>query len=295
VNPALADLLLTKGARLVLIVFIAWALAWLIRRLAPRLIRGYLMRVRAFGPAMGTPGESPDEQSKRAATLSGVLIWTAEIGLAAYAILAILNEFNIDTGPALASLGVLGIAVGFGAQALVKDCITGVFILLENQYRKGDVVKIAGISGLVEDISLRRTLLRDLDGTVHHVPNGEIRTASNLTREWSRVNLNIPVAHGSDVDTAASILTQVGQTLAADPAFAEMITEPPHFVRVESFTEAGVHLKVLGVTKPMRQWDVMGEYRRRVLYAFAQAGIKMPQLPQPVAPPPSPAVIKEPA
>ena len=126
------------------------------------------------------------------------------------------------------------------------------------------------------DLSLRRTILRDIDGTVHSIPNSEIRTSSNLTRDWSRVNLDIAVTYDADIAVAAQVLNAVGDELEHDPEFGPMITEPPKFQRVDAFQENGMTLKVLGVTKPMKQWDVMGEYRRRVLPALASAGIDIP-------------------
>jgi small conductance mechanosensitive channel len=158
----------------------------------------------------------------------------------------------------------------------VQDVINGLFILLENQYRKGDVVRIAGVSGLVEDLNLRRTVLRDLDGIVHHVPNGDVRVASNYTSEFSRVNLDVTLAYGADVDRVRAIVDRLGEELARDPVFGPMITEAPRFLRVDKLVDNGIIIKVLGVTKPIKQWDVMGELRRRLLHAFAEAGIPMP-------------------
>lgn len=278
-EPGLAATVAAKGATVAGILVAAWVLVWLARRVVPPALRTYLSRVRSLRPN-GATAETPEDLEKRVATLSGVFVWSIEIFLILVAVFFALSALEIDAAPALASLGVIGIAVGFGAQTLVKDCITGMFILIEDQYRKGDVVRVAGISGQVEDITLRRTILRDLDGTVHSIPNGDISISSNLTREWSRVNLNITVAYGTDVDRAAQVLNQVGEAMASDPVYGPMIVEPPRFLRVDAFTDLGVELKVLGVTRPMKQWDVMGEFRRRALAAFAQAGIEIPQRPR---------------
>src|SRR4030043_1754813 len=139
----------------------------------------------------------------------------------------LLSEVGINIAPVLAGVGIIGLAIGFGAQSLVKDIISGLFILIENQYRKGDVVKIADVSGLVEDINLRRTVLRDLDGIVHVVPNGEIRVASNLTKEWSRVNMNVSVSYGEDLDRVIAVINRGGRELAEDPEWAPSILTPP--------------------------------------------------------------------
>jgi small conductance mechanosensitive channel len=188
----------------------------------------------------------------------------------------LLLELQINIAPILAGFGVAGIAIGFGAQSLVKDLVAGVFVIMENQYRVGDVVRIADVAGLVEDINLRRTVLRDLDGIVHTVPNGEIRVASNFTKEWSRVNLNVSVAYGEDLDRVISVINRVGKELSEDPEWAPSILTPPKALRVDSLGDSGIEIKILGETKPMRQWDVMGQLRLRLKKAFDKEGIEIP-------------------
>ena len=165
--------------------------------------------------------------------------------------------------------------MALGAQSLVRDTINGLFILVENQYGKGDVVSIAGIGGLVEDVSLRRTVLRDLNGTVHSIPNGQVAVSSNQTRGWSRVNMNVRVAYGEDLDRVMAVIDRVGQALAKDPDFAPLILATPHALRVDGFDEFGVQVKVLGETQPMRQWDVAGELRKRLKKAFDEEKIEI--------------------
>jgi len=174
----------------------------------------------------------------------------------------------------------VGIAVGFGAQTLIRDWLAGIFVVLENQYNQGDVVRIAGVSGVVEDFSLRRTMLRDLDGTVHTVPNGQITVASNLTRVWARVNIDIPVAYDTDLDLATQVINEVGAQLHADPDWAGRLLEAPTVVRVGHFGDTGVSLKVLGQVPAAEQWAVAGELRKRMLTAFADRGIKIPTAPR---------------
>lgn len=264
---------LTKSlAQIALILSLAVLGHALLQRAVPQLFRVALRR--------RAPAESPEELAKREATLTHVVLWVSE-GLILFVVaLTILSQFGIDIAPALASLGVVGIAVGFGAQALVRDIISGLFILTEDQYRVGDVVRIATVTGTVEEINLRRSLLRDQDGVVHTVPNGEVRIASNLTRDWARVNLDIPIAYGTDVTRAQEVIDAVGQELANDPVYGPMISEAPKMVRVEAFQETGVLVKVMGVTRPARHWDVAGEFRRRLLIAFAEAGIGLPYSPR---------------
>jgi small conductance mechanosensitive channel len=190
--------------------------------------------------------------------------------------LMILNLFGIDIGPAIAGLGVAGIAVGLGAQTLVKDWLSGIFIVLENQYSQGDVIRIAGVDGVVEDFSLRRTTLRDLDGTVHTVPNGAITVASNMTRLWARVNLDIGVAYDTDIDRATAIINRVGEELHDDEEWGPRLLEAPKVVRVNALADSAVTLKVLGQVRAAEQWSVAGELRKRVLAAFARDGVEIP-------------------
>ncbi|HET8784734.1 MAG TPA: mechanosensitive ion channel family protein, partial [Candidatus Limnocylindrales bacterium] len=177
---------------------------------------------------------------------------------------------------AIAGLGVIGIAVGFGAQTLVRDYLTGALILVENQYSVGDVVRLAGVSGTVEDFNLRRTTIRDIDGVVHTIPNGQITVASNLTRVWARINEDVTVAYGTDIDRAIQVVDAVGQAMKADPAWRKQILEPPRVDRVEAIGEQGVTLKILGSVRASDQWAAAGEYRKRLLAALDANGIETP-------------------
>lgn len=259
-------------AQLALILSLAILGHGFLQRAVPHLFR---VALRRRGRA-----EPPEELAKREATLTHVVLWVSEGLILVVVALTILSQFGIDIAPALASLGVVGVAIGFGAQALVRDVISGLFILTEDQYRVGDVVRIASVTGTVQEINLRRTLLRDEDGIVHTVPNGEVKIASNLTRESSRVNLDIPIAYGTDLAQAQQVIDGVGHELANDPVYGPMISEAPKMVRVEGFQENGILVKVQGVTRPARHWDVAGEFRRRLLTAFAEKGIGLPYSPR---------------
>jgi small-conductance mechanosensitive channel len=192
------------------------------------------------------------------------------------ALVMVLGQLGLDIGPAVAGLGIVGIAVGFGAQSLVRDYFNGVLILVENQFAKGDVISIAGVSGVVEDISLRCTTLRDLSGVVHTVPNGEIKVASNRTRTWARINEDVQVAYGTDLDRAVGVVNDVGRRLAEDPEWGPRVIEAPSVLRVDALGESGVTLKVLGVVRATEQWAVAGEFRRRLLDALLANGIEIP-------------------
>jgi small-conductance mechanosensitive channel len=223
-----------------------------------------------------TRGESREGIRKRADTLISVFVGTGKILILLIIVLMILSELDIPIAPALATLGVAGVAVGFGAQYLIRDLIAGVFIIWENQYRVDDVVKVADVAGLVEEVHLRKTVLRDLDGIVHHVPNGEIRVASNYSRHFARVNLNISVGYGTDLDHAISVINRVCQELAEDKDWRNRIMSVPQVLRVDNLGDSGIDIKILGEVKPLEQWGVMGELRLRLKKAFDAEGIEIP-------------------
>ncbi|MFA5782788.1 MAG: mechanosensitive ion channel family protein [Bacteroidales bacterium] len=219
---------------------------------------------------------SKQAEKKREDTLIRIFTWTCSIIIWLIGILMILQEIGVPIGPILAAAGIIGLAVGFGGQYLIRDIISGLFIILENQYRIGDVVNFDNTSGLVEDISLRMTTLRDLDGTVHHVPHGEIKKVSNLSKYFSRVNLNIGIAYSSKLEHVIEVVNQTGKALAEDPQWKEFIIKPPQFLRVDDFADSAIIIKILGETQPLKQWDVTGELRKRIKIAFDNEGIEIP-------------------
>jgi small conductance mechanosensitive channel len=226
----------------------------------------------------GTAQElSAVEITKRMDTLDGLITNAIRAFILLIALVMVLGELKLDIAPAIAGLGIVGIAVGFGAQSLVRDYFNGALILIENQFSRGDVVTIAGVSGAVEDFSMRRTTLRDLNGVVHTVPNGEIRVASNQTRVWARINQDIMVAYGTDIEKATQVVNDVGRALLADPDWRRRVMEAPHVERIEALGEYGITLKVLGVVRAPEQWAAGGELRKRLLAAFATHGIEIPR------------------
>jgi moderate conductance mechanosensitive channel len=226
----------------------------------------------------GTAQElSAVEIRKRMDTLEGLGTNVVRLFVLVIAGVMILGELDLNIGPAVAGLGVVGIAVGFGTQSIVRDYFTGALILIENQFSKGDVVSLAGVSGTVEDFSLRRTTLRDLDGVVHTVPNGEIKVASNKTRVWARINLDVTIAYGTDVERATRVVDDVGRAMAADPDWRRRLMEAPHVERVEAMGEYGITIKILGLVRATEQWAAGGELRKRLLAAFATHGIEIPR------------------
>ncbi len=191
--------------------------------------------------------------------------------------LLLLAEVGIDIAPLLAGAGIAGVALGFGAQSMVKDYLAGLFILIENQYRVGDVIEInQTVSGLVEQVTLRSTVLRDLDGMVHHVPNGQIEIATNMTMEFANVNLDVGVGYDTDLNKLEKLVNAVGEALSEDPEWQEFIFEPPTFLRVNDFGDSAIEIKITGKTAPMKQWKVTGELRKRLKIAFDKNGIEIP-------------------
>lgn len=219
---------------------------------------------------------SKEAEKKREDTLIRIFSASFSIVIWVLVFLMVLQEAGFAIGPLLAAAGIAGLAFGFGGQYLIRDLISGLFIILENQYRIGDVVCFDGTCGLVEDISLRMTTLRDLDGTVHHVPHGEIKKVSNLSKYFARVNLNIGISYSSNLEHVISVINTVGKELAKDPEWEEHIVKPPQFLRVDDFGDSALVIKILGETKPLKQWDVTGELRKRLKIAFDKEGIEIP-------------------
>ena len=224
----------------------------------------------------GNPSLTAEEEYRREDTLIRIINGTIRISIIIFIFLMILSEFGINIAPLIAGAGVVGLALGFGGQYLVRDIITGLFIILENQYRVGDVVTISGISGKVEDISLRVTVLRDADGTVHHVPHGEVKTVSNMAKGFARVNLEIDVAYESDIKKVKEVVDRVGEEIARDPDFKDNIIDAPKFLRIDSFKDSSIGIKIMGDTKPLAQWEIAGELRRRLKEEFEKEGIEIP-------------------
>jgi moderate conductance mechanosensitive channel len=243
-------------------------------RLARLFVRGIVQTLLDREATEGTAQElSVVELKKRMDTLDGLATNILQFFIVVIATLMVLGQLGLDIGPAIAGLGVVGIAVGFGAQFLVRDYLNGALILIENQFARGDVVRIAGVEGTVEDFTLRRTTLRDLDGVVHTVPNGEIHVASNLTRVWSRIHQDVTVAHGSDIDAAIAVVDSVGREMAGDVTWKRRVLEAPRVDRISELGESGVTLKVLGTVRAADQWAAAGDFRRRLLAAFKSNGI----------------------
>jgi small-conductance mechanosensitive channel len=216
------------------------------------------------------------EQAKRVRTLGNLLRSTLVVLVCCIAFLMILRELNLDITPILTGAGIAGVAIGFGAQTLVKDVISGFFLLLENQVRVGDVATINGTGGLVEALTLRTIVLRDESGAVHIFPNGSITTLANMTKDFSYYVINLAVDYDEDPDRVMTVMREVADDLRADERFAGVILQPLEVNGIDSFTEAHIVIKSRIKTLPLKQWDVGRELRRRLMKRFALEGIKFP-------------------
>ena len=228
--------------------------------------------IRAAAAAEVIPGAA----TKRIRTLMSVL-WTIVVGLVWFvAVLTTLGQIGVNVTPVLAGAGIVGLAIGFGAQNLVKDLVSGFFLILENQVRVGDVAVINGTGGLVEAISFRTIVLRDEAAVVHVFPNGAITTLSNMTKDWSAYVINVNVAYKEDPDRVVDVMRRVAEEMYAEPKYRSAMLEPIEIFGVDGFTESAVTIKARLKTQPLQQFTIGREYRRRLKKAFDTEGIEMP-------------------
>jgi moderate conductance mechanosensitive channel len=216
------------------------------------------------------------ERAKRANTLGAVIQNAATALIAAIAVLTILRELQVDIAPILTGAGIMGLAIGFGAQTLVRDIISGFFLILEDQVRVGDVAAINGTGGLVEAINLRTIVLRDAEGIVHVFPNGGITTLSNRTKDFSFYVIDLGISYDEDPDRVAAVLRETAAELQADPAFGPSILAPLEIQGVDAFADSAVMMKMRIKTVPLKQWQVGREFRRRIKKAFDRHKIEIP-------------------
>jgi len=250
--------------RIVLIALLSW-LAW---RLARRLTS-------SFGAWTSNTIADP-EDLKRATSLVQVFRYLTTVFIFSIFVLLVLSELDISIAPILGAAGVVGVAVGFGAQSLIKDYFSGFFLLLENQMRQGDVVRIADIGGVVEEITLRYVQLRDYDGNVHFIPNGGIGVVTNMTHGHAFAVIDVGVAYDEDIDAVIALMREVGAALRADPAWRQHILEDIDIAGLDKLADSALVLRCRFKTAPIQQWGVRREYLRRLKYAFDAAGVKIP-------------------
>ena len=255
-----------SALRIALIVVLAW--------LVGRLLRSIIKRIERLS-IDGAPGTT-SEREKRAQTVGRILRQASSVLVWSLTAMLVLGEFGVDLKPILAGAGILGLAVGFGAQTLVKDIITGFFILLENQIRVGDTITAAGCTGIVESVNLRTTVLRDLDGTTHIIPNSAITVVANATYNWSRALLDVGVAYKEDTDRCEMVLREVGAEMERDETFGKKLIGPFEYPGVVRFDPSSVVLRVVVKTQAHDGPTVLRELRRRVKKSFDKAGIELP-------------------
>ena len=241
---------------------------------ASRLVSALIVRAQREVAAGSAPADV--ERRKRAETIGLTFSRFLSTVIGITALLMVLRTLDVDITPVLTGAGILGLAVGFGAQTLVKDMISGFFLILDDQVRVGDVALVNGIGGSVEQINLRTIVLRDIEGTVHIIPNGEIRTLANRSKDFSYYVIDLGIDYGDDVDAAIDCVQQTAAELQQDPAFAPHILEPVEMLGVDDFGASAVTLKFRIKTLPLSQWLVGRELRRRVKKAFDQRGLRFP-------------------
>lgn len=261
---------LQHAIRIALILTVAFVVTRIAGRWIPR-FRQRLIRIMTH-----RQGGPDGELEKRSLTLGELVRKTIVVAVWVVAVMMSLREAGFDVAPILAGAGVLGLAVGFGAQNLVRDVISGMFMLIENQIRVNDVAIVNGTGGLVEEINLRTTVLRGLDGTVHTFPNGTITTLSNMTRDFSYYVFDVKVDYKENTDRVVDVLREIGEEMRRDPAYAPYILEPLEVLGVDEFAESAVIVKARIKTAPIRQWTVGREMNRRIKRRFDELGIAIP-------------------
>ena len=265
--------------QIVVAVVAAWAVISLLRRFNRRVIAQLKERPApsAFGIGPGGPAVYSARRAQRMDTLG--TIFSSAIGLVVWTVVIVTilaSTFGVNVGPLLAGAGIVGVALGFGAQDLVKDFLSGFFMLVEDQFGVGDVVDVGDATGVVEGLGLRSTRLRDVTGTLWHVPNGEIRRVGNMSQEWSRALLDIGVAYGADIDQAAQEIKDVADAMAHEEAYEPLFLADPEIWGVQELGSDSVTIRLVIQTKPGEQWAISRELRRRVKLAFDNAGIEIP-------------------
>jgi len=257
-----------NGAIQVAIILIGGVIiSFLIRLIIPKLIKQKIPKLRR---------ESKEQLAHRSQTLSHIIVQVLTVLLWVFVLVMILSQLGVDIAPLIAGIGVAGLALGFAAQNIVRDYLHGFFIIMEDWYREGEVAVIQGTGGLVEKITLRRTILRDLNGTMHIFSNSRVEQASNMTRDWSRVNLDVTVAYKENLNRVIRVINEVGQGLKDDSTWGIDLLTTPAVTRVNNLGDHGVEIKILADTKPIKQWGLTGELRKRLKDRFDEEGIEIP-------------------
>ena len=293
-----------RPVKVLIILLAAWLINRLVRRWLERTIEGWLARRAEASDKQDEEGreaeaagheaarierlreaalrrarqvvEQQERSSQRARTLGAVLRSIASITIYGMAVMIALGEFNVNLGPLIAGAGIGGVAIGFGAQSLVKDFISGMFMLMEDQYGVGDVVDVGDTVGVVEEVKLRTTQIRDINGTLWHIPNGSIRRMANMSQDWGRLVLDVEVAYNTDITAAMAVIKETADGVWRDALPDATITEEPSIAGVQSLGESAVVIRLMAKTEPTEQFAAARELRRRLKEAFDEAGIEIP-------------------
>ena len=290
---SIADWVIDRPLKILLILVIAWIIIRISRRSVDRLVKRVVATEGTATRRLVIPGldsvvsldtdEDREREERlrvrraaRAASIGEVLRGTVTVAIWTIALLLVVSELGIDLAPLIAGAGIAGVALGFGAQTLVKDCITGLFMLVEDQYGIGDVVDLGEATGTVEQVALRTTVLRGIDGTVWHVPNGEVTRVGNMSQHWSTALIDIEVAYDADIATVRDLMEQTATEVCARDAHREYVLDAPQVLGVETLGADGVTLRMTVTTAPGRQWPIQRELREALKVAFDAAGIGIP-------------------
>lgn len=287
-----------RPVKVLLILLIAWLANRMLRRWVDRAVEGWLENRSSKAdeareqPEKGSSVvddlreatlrrarihlEQAERRSQRTRTLGAVLRSIVSFTVYGVAIMMSLAEFDVNLGPLIAGAGILGVAVGFGAQSLVKDFLSGVFMLLEDQYGVGDVIDVGDTTGVVEEVKLRSTQIRDINGTLWHIPNGSIRRVANMSQDWARAVLDVDVAYDTDIPAAVSVIKEVADSLWEEQSADKTIIEEPAILGVQNLGENAVTIRLMAKTEPGEQWATARELRVRLKGALDEAGIEIP-------------------
>ncbi|MEZ5238061.1 MAG: mechanosensitive ion channel family protein [Microthrixaceae bacterium] len=281
-----SDFLVDNVATILLIILVAAAASWVLRRVIRRSMERLFQRAHAMRLDQRPPAQTARERleaeqrdlrvRKRTETLGGVLVLVGRVFIWSVALILVLGELGLDLAPLIAGAGVIGVALGFGAQKVVGDFLSGMFMIAEDQFGVGDIVDLGEATGTVERITLRTTVLMDIYGTVWHVPNGEVQRVGNLSQEWSAALLDVGVAYGSDTDAASEVLLRTATEMSEDPEFSDAFLDDPEVLGVQTLAADAVTIRVSVRTRPAEQFRVQRELNRRFKRALEEAGIEIP-------------------
>lgn len=259
--------IIVAAIKVAVIVAIVLVLILAMKRMVPKLVKARIPRIRE---------ESSEQLAHRSDTVSRLIIQVASAILWLIAIVMILSVVGFDVAPLIAGIGVVGLAIGFAAQNIIRDYLNGLFIVMEDWYRVGEFVTVSGVGGIVEQMTLRRTVFREVNGTMHVMPNSQIPVASNWTRDWARIDLSVSVAYRENLEKVFAVINEVCQGLKDDPAWGNELLTTPSAVRVGNLGDNGIDIVIRGDTKPMQQWALTGELRKRIKNRFDEEGIEIP-------------------